>query len=156
MLQGRYFTGTQPVFTLTIYLWDKLFRKSLIDEYQILFPETFKRAEDVAFVQCYMSVADSVYMLNSVLYNHYDSIDGSLMNSINQETEQEQLLRLLDNILIMEFSYDFMKKYDRFDRNRDYFISWVLEDFRYIFVSLRREWERPFLKGHEFFLQKLL
>lgn len=53
---------------------NKLYRKSLIDEYDLYFDEEMNSGEDVPFVVRYMSFCDGIELVSNVLYtyNHYN------------------------------------------------------------------------------------
>ena len=48
--------------------WDKLFRKSLIDEYQLKFMEDLSLSEDHLFLCCYVAVCTRVASLSQIAY----------------------------------------------------------------------------------------
>lgn len=64
---------------VTGYAWNKIFRRKIIEQYNIRYPEGVIWCEDVVFSQKYASVARNVYMLPEKLYRyriHGASITG--------------------------------------------------------------------------------
>lgn len=48
-----------------------LFKKSIIDKYNIQFPEGLKFSEDQAFILKYISVSRNIQLIDKMLYNYY-------------------------------------------------------------------------------------
>lgn len=84
-----------------VFVWNKLFRKSIITAKGIRFPEDITCGEDAAFYFCYASVADKAFYLQEKLY-HYVQQEGSAMARFRQRTP-----RGLDHLKVMGAVYDF-------------------------------------------------
>ena len=54
---------------VNVVLWNKIFKKSIIDEYDIRFPD-FASAEDNAFIYKYILVSKKMFFLSDKLYNY--------------------------------------------------------------------------------------
>lgn len=81
---------------------NKLYRKRLIEQYEIRFPENVAYAEDLAFFHCYASVARRVFTLKAKLY-HYVFRDGSAIDTILRNPRQG-----IDHLLAAEHVADFV------------------------------------------------
>lgn len=82
-------------------LWNKIFRKSIIEEFQIRFDETQSMGEDFEFVLDYMNVADckKCVVINEALYYYIRANNTSLMSQfglIENGNEYRRLEKLLN------------------------------------------------------------
>lgn len=141
--QGKYFANSSSLGDMNVYVWNKIFKKVLIDQFDIAFAEDCKRSEDVLFVHKYMSVVESAFALYEHLYNHYE-VEGSLMYEF--ETESITLQDLLDKIYLLDIFYDFLRKNDIFDKNKKYFTSRFSKEMTYAWQCTGENWERTFLE----------
>lgn len=64
-------------------VWAYAFRNSIIQKYNIIFPDKLKYSEDQAFLLKYISKCDKVVSLNKVLYNYYNSPDSVVNKPIS-------------------------------------------------------------------------
>jgi len=64
---GYYKLNANPLLELSVHLWDKIFKKSILDKYEIGF--TKYSGEDDLFVEEYISVIKTYYGLTDKLYN---------------------------------------------------------------------------------------
>jgi glycosyltransferase involved in cell wall biosynthesis len=65
-------------------IWDKIFRKSIVDQHGIRFPQT-RCAEDVSFLLQYMAVASTCMVIPDTLYVYTirsDSVSGKHENNV--------------------------------------------------------------------------
>lgn len=84
-------------------LWNKIFKRDLIERYNIRFPEGYER-EDGAFILQYLGVAKTFFGLNKKLYN-YLLRNASLMGQIySNQTPQ----RVFDVIYVLKPAVEFM------------------------------------------------
>ena len=60
-------------------IFNKLFRKAIIDRYMLRFPENVRITEDVCFLLCYLLHSDSVRLIPGVYYHHVKH-QGSTMD----------------------------------------------------------------------------
>lgn len=68
------------------YVWNKVFKISIIKENQIYFNENTKYTEDLEFVIHYLNYCDKIYFSNDILYNYLQRT-GSLVNSTFNESK---------------------------------------------------------------------
>lgn len=57
----------------TQFVWDKLFRRSIIEEHEIRFDERFRYTEDVLFLCVYKYYCNCIYTIPDPLYYHYQN-----------------------------------------------------------------------------------
>ena len=91
--------------SVDVAAWNKLYKKSLIDKYNLKFPEKMCN-EDAYFTWAYMSVCENIYYLPEQLYN-YLRRTGSLME---QTFSQKIAEKVLDHLTVGELFYKFLKK----------------------------------------------
>jgi glycosyltransferase involved in cell wall biosynthesis len=73
---------------LNVYLWNKFFKRYIIEEYEILFPEDLMY-EDITFVKSYLLACEKGYF-DMRRFHHYRIHDNSLMK-INYKSEKTAL-----------------------------------------------------------------
>lgn len=86
------------------HVWNKLFRRKLIDKYQIRFPEGLWY-EDLPFLFNYLCVSRKVTFVDEKLYNYIRS-EGTIMSM----TFQGRNLKILDHVKVVHVMHDFMQK----------------------------------------------
>lgn len=149
---GKYLAGSSEINNINIYLWNKIFKKTLINQFDISFAEDCKRSEDVLFVHKYISVIKSVFALYEPLYNHHE-VEGSLMYEF--DTKHIKLNDLLDKIYLIELFYDFLVSNGLFYKNEKYFISRFSQEMTYAWERVAENWEQPFLERLGSFMGKV-
>lgn len=129
---GLKHTGKQLLNDETIYNTDlaptnKIFKKSLIQEYDIKFPED-KRFEDAYFCVAYMCVAKHAYYLNRRLYN-YIRRENSLMSATWSSKSQQDVA--IDHLYIAFMLYDFLEQHQLLEKYNDLYWQYfaAFEDF---------------------------
>ena len=93
-----------------VCIWDKIFKKSIIDEYQISFPEGLLY-EDLYFTMAYLAASKNMFFLKRPLYFYYRR-KGSIMSKTFEDGRTA-----IDHIFIMFRLYDFL---DRISAVRKY------------------------------------
>lgn len=68
-LFGNIKLDSQNKADVKVFLWNKFFKKSIIDKYNLTFPNLFS-GEDNAFIYLYISCINNAYGLNKKLYNY--------------------------------------------------------------------------------------
>lgn len=149
MTRGKYSVGSPELMYVNVMIWNKIFKKTLLDEFCIAFPNGLMRAEDIAFVYQYMSVIKNTYMLYEPLYNHTET-SGSLMYKF--ETQQIRLPDILDKVsVVLNYYYNFLNMRNLFNKNQKYFAFCFRQEMLYSYTNLPEAWEVPFFdKVHEF------
>jgi len=149
---GRYVAHHDWLKRINVYLWNKIFKKSIIEEYSVSFPDG-RSAEDNAFIYQYMSVIKSAYMLYEPLYNHYEDVEGSVMTIFR--STKITIETLYDKIDILNFFYDFLIKNNIFEKNREYFLSILKVEIYYLFLNLGEAWEVPVFEKLDVLLRRI-
>ena len=67
--------------------WNKIFRKEIIDKYNIKMPENMSLGEDMLFNFEYLDkiIDEDFYIINKPLYNYYTSSPVSLLNRYRKD-----------------------------------------------------------------------
>lgn len=126
--------------------WNKLYKRSLIEEYGLEFPENMYN-EDAYFTWVYMSICHRIYYLPERLYN-YLRREGSLMR---QTFDQKIGEKVLDHLRIGELFYEFLKKNHLFERLREGFFRCYVVCIWYSFEhSPQILKEKAFQMAHRF------
>ena len=90
-------------FIVNVFVWNKLYKKSLIDKYNLKFTTLF--SEDDLFTFIYNSVIDSYYGLEDKLYNlvlHKTSYTQSIAKGKNPKMKWDKLYILKEYIEFLE------------------------------------------------------
>lgn len=69
---------------VNVMLWNKIFKKSLIDKYAIRFPEHYRHDDDV-FWFYYHSVANDIFFLEDEVYAYYIRRNSIMHEMINEK-----------------------------------------------------------------------
>ena len=104
--RGKILLKDESFYNLTYTVWNKLYRKSIIDKYNIDFPEDLIH-EDFAFYTKYMAFAPRTFCLNEYLYFY-----RKRQNSIMSENVSSKSSHFLDCLKNFENTYEFLKKYN--------------------------------------------
>ncbi len=102
---------TPSLFTkITMAVWGKLFKKSIIDKYKIKFQNGLH--EDSNFLYCYMSHIESIYYINEELYTHISNNPNSLTFELNNKKEHCNITNYIKLIKHLK-KYDLFEKYKK-------------------------------------------
>ena len=135
---------TQKVITKTnVYLWNKIFKKSIIDKYHITFPNGHK-SDDNLFIYEYLMSTKSIYFLDQKLYNHFER-ENSIMDLYH--SDRVQLKDLFDKSDILALLYDYLKENNLWDRNKKTFLNRLYQEYRFSWLSVSEIWEKQFFKN---------
>ena len=110
---------------INIVIWNKIFKKDLIDRYNISFPKC-NHAEDTSFFYNYISVSNTFYGLEEKLYNHlfrHCSLVDNFENGIITKENDDAFNSILH-------TFNFLMKNNLFNKNMNFFFT-VL--FKFIF-----------------------
>lgn len=94
---------------INVGTWNKLYKKSLINKYNLRFPEKMCN-EDAYFTWAYWSVCNKIYFIPEKLYN-YLRRDTSLMAQTFKKGMGEKVLH---HLIIAELLYDFLQNNNLF------------------------------------------
>ena len=96
---------TEERFCMNVFVWNRIYKKSIIDKYDIKF--TIISSEDDLFTFMYNSVISSYYGLNDKLYNlvlHKASYTQSIGKGKNKKIKW-------DKLYIIKYYIEFLEKY---------------------------------------------
>jgi glycosyltransferase involved in cell wall biosynthesis len=102
--------------SIGVNIWNKIFKKKLIDEYKILFPKHLQRHEDNAFYYQYISISKTYFGLDMTLYNHYLRED-----SLSGEYYSGDMRQKFDRIVLFNAFLDFLQKHNIVEKNMLFF-----------------------------------
>ena len=97
-------------------LWNKIFKKSIIDKYKIDFPLGHK-SDDNLFNYKYFSTIDYIYMIPDCLYMYMER-DNSIMDLFRKKKNWEDLE---DKTFLILDTYSFLKKNNLLEKNQVFF-----------------------------------
>ena len=109
---GKYSLNQKNILTTDVVLWNKIWRRDLIEKYNIRFPEGHEHDDD-AFWYMYSFVSKKIFFLNKKLY-HYFLRAGSIMSTqVNKKPKNR-----LDRIAISYYIFDFLTKNNLYNNNK--------------------------------------
>jgi len=86
-------------------LWNKIFKKELIEKYNINYPTKYEH-DDMVFIYNYFSVAKNCYGIDKELYHYYigneNSIMGKLFKHNNADTKWDFIYAFDDNFKFLQ------------------------------------------------------
>jgi len=139
---GKFMLTDQEKKQTNIFLWNKIFKKSLIDDYNIDFPDGHK-SDDNYFVRAYLSIANSIFYLDKKLYNYFDR-DNSIMDLyLNGKIEYQDLS---DKIYICNKLYQFLVNNDKLKKNVNFFKICLFNEIFYAWKNVPNIWKNKFLE----------
>lgn len=99
---------------MTVTVWNKLFKTSIIKNENIIFPEGFIH-EDNEFLAKYLLHCKKVYYIDNYYYNYLQR-NNSIMGQYNNNDKSNSKLVLLD---IYKNIYFYYKRYNALEENRE-------------------------------------
>lgn len=99
--------------TINVGTWNKLYKKEIIDKYNIKFPENL-RNEDAYFTWAYWMVSRKMYCIKEHLYN-YLRRDSSLMAQTFKKGLGD---KVLDHLEVGSLLYDFLIENNLFEERK--------------------------------------
>jgi Glycosyltransferases involved in cell wall biogenesis len=106
----------------SVFAWNKLYRKSIIEKYDLKFPEG-KLYEDCPFYWSYIFVSKSAFFEGKKMYN-YLKREGSIMSQTFAGTP-----KAVDHLHSIQSIYCFMNKNNVYEEHRDAFDSIFVNNF---------------------------
>lgn len=133
------------------YIWDKLFKKEIIDEYKIRFNDKYSYAEDFDFLLKYKYYSKGkIRIINKPLYFYNADSDNSITNSY-----QDNLMHIID---VQKEEISFFKKENMFDKyynelltmSTAFYVRRVREFKKYNNKELQKRFVDEFLNFFEY------
>ncbi len=106
---GKYTLNDKTILSTNVLLWNKIWRRDLVEKYGIRFPEGHEH-EDDAFWYMYAMITKNIFYLKTPLY-HYFLRSGSIMST--QANKQPK--NKMDRIAICDYVLNFIQKNNLFD-----------------------------------------
>lgn len=125
---GKFTLDTSSRLEVKPMIWGKIYKKSLIDKYNITFPTGLEH-DDTIFNLQYLCVATNGFGLDEQLYNYFIR-----KNSIMDQFYKKNEAKLYDSILIFELLNNFLHRNALNSLYEDLFIAYFVRMFR---TSLR-------------------
>ena len=131
-LLGVYDTDDKKVIAMVnALLWNKIFKRDIVNRFGISFP-TGKKSEDDAFFFQYYAVAERIMFIKDALYNYLQR-DNSIMGDFYAKRDPDYI----DAVYSAKFYYDFISRNKITDRQRSFLcllrmlnsIQWYLANF---------------------------
>ena len=124
-------------------IWNKIFKKSIIDNYYILFPEK-TWCEDRAFIMKYLAVSGKAQIIADKLYNYRLS-----NNSLCENLENNNIKNFYDSVLVMKDVKEFYNKYNLLEKNKDFFINKINFSITVYYKSFDNLHKKDFVEKHK-------
>ena len=126
ILAGTYKIDYEVIKLINILIWNKIFKRELIDKYNITYPDKFEH-DDTIFVLKYLCFAESYYGLNKVLYNYFSAHPESIMGKTFANKNDNHKF---DFIYCYENLFDFMYATENFR-----ILPYVYDTFAGMFIT---------------------
>jgi len=128
------------------YVTDKLYKKEIIDKYNIEFPHKYSYGEDFEFLFKYKFYAKEMKIIKEPLYNYNATSEGSITNSYDE--------RVLDIIEMLKDVIKFLKDNKAFEENEKevtevcagFYVRRIREFKKYKNYQLKKRYVKEFLK----------
>lgn len=136
--------------SLGAFLWNKIFRKDLIDRYALRFPDGY-RADDSAFCRCYLMVSQRATFLEEKLY-HYLVRSGSIMDEWDKKVNYKDVFAV---VYAIEYVYEFLMKHAIFMKNERVFQELYYKYVCFAWQTLPSRYRAEFLEYVRAFLFRI-
>ena len=116
-------------FNIRSLIWNKIFKKALVDQYNIHFPEG-TNGGDYSFVIQYLAVSSCAFGLNQCLYN-YVLREGSVVSNALREKSKTTINRIKNYRHI----YDFLVQHDLMQKNASFFAQAMWHEINWLVTT---------------------
>lgn len=110
----------------------KLYKKSIIDKYNIRFPENLIQ-EDEAFFWFYFSTINTIYYLNEPFYHRRIHIASTMYK------RKYEYSGVMDMIEILKCIHDYLQKYNLYDECKIYYENYFKSKYYIILGSCNKQ-----------------
>lgn len=135
---------------MNVNLCSKLFRKSIMDKYNITMPEGIVFEDNVMFYK-YIALCKNAYFIDKKLYNCRRHA-----NSIMATKNHRSKTNILDRLLGIEDTYDFYKKHGLLNACSNIFLHYFKRQTYEAYYHARRENKKKILKKASEIAQKMV
>ena len=148
------FSGKQSVnWNLIVHtdvsLPSKIMKKSLIDKYNMHFPDGL-HFEDAYFFDQYFTASKNVYYMDEKLYNYHRNNDSIMSRSFKKTSIS------LDYMQIIPRTYDYLKKNNLFNKYNDFFWHRFIQYYAFSYDNAPSSkklfvynWGKSFIQEHK-------
>ena len=128
------------------YNCDKLFKKAIIDEYNLRLPEKYSYAEDFAFGIRYKYYANKMCILDEPLYYYLADSENSITNSYKNNLLD--IIRVLEEMLIFFRENEAFYKYEKelVELSAGFYVRRIREFKKFRDKKLQRKFVKEFLE----------
>ena len=126
---GFHKLGQNNKFNIRSLIWNKIFKKTLIDEYNICFPEG-TNGGDYSFVIQYLAVSSCAFGLNQCLYN-YVLREGSVVSNALREKSKTTVNRIKNYGHI----YKFLVQHQLIQENASFFAQAMWHEINWLVTT---------------------
>ncbi len=113
--RGGVSVSDDVILKTNVHVWNKVFRKSIIDKFKIRFPENMQY-EDFPFYFQYVMASNAAYYLQENLYNYNQRRDSGMTKTYHQEYEAVK-----DHLRGCYYLYESLRAAGNFNRNSELF-----------------------------------
>ncbi|MDR2901954.1 MAG: CDP-glycerol:glycerophosphate glycerophosphotransferase [Lactobacillales bacterium] len=132
----------QNILNVRVLLWNKIFKKSIIDEYEIDFPTGFEH-DDFAFILKYLTVAKNYFGIDKKLYNYFLR-NNSIMSTLYSKKRSKK--QEFDNLYASQSLYNFLLKHKLEKKHMNLYVAILQDQVAYCYKHLYRQTIRSFFK----------
>lgn len=125
MPTGLQYLCNIKISNLSILLWHIIYKKSIIDKYNIRFPDGLE-SDDVLFNYQYFCATQKYYGILEELYN-YVVRENSIMDNYYKRINKS---KLYDRIKIFKNLYQFLEKNKLTKTKKEYFLRLLLQQYK--------------------------
>lgn len=116
---GIYQLTYQNMLQVHSLIWNKIFKKSIIDRYKISFPDGFEH-DDASFVEQYISCIQYLYGLDEKLYYHSVRKNSIMHNMYGNDD------KIMQSLSTIEYDFKFIKNNNLLNSRNYYYITHLL------------------------------
>lgn len=131
-------------------LWNKIFKKRLLEEFKILYPQKYEH-DDLMFIRKYCLVAKTYYGLNKVLYNYIAGNPESIMGKVFTNNNKKNPF---DFIYAWQDLYDFLRTIDISTEYKTYLYNRQFRYFKFYYKYLNKKQKKESFSIIQKFIEK--
>lgn len=117
--------NTQAAMNTTILVWDKIYRRSLIERHHLRFPVNLL-TEDIYFVRCYEAMAESMFFVEERLYRYL-----LVERGLSEITRQGKDAKVMGCLKCVNLIFLFYREHELWDR-LCVLMTWMLYTLDYL------------------------
>ena len=103
---GKNIINNEVIKNIDVSLWNKIFKKSIIDAYYIRFPKGLVY-EDAAFIYKYLFTTRSMFYLSEYLYNYVRHENSIMSNTYKKSNNSIDHVKILEDIKLFLIKNNF-------------------------------------------------